>query len=272
MSSYKWYRDAITQMVLWRRKCQSSPVFLLGESHGQRSLEGYGPCSCTKSDTTEQLRISEIEVSSLSWTGGVLTKVTVVLSLEQASGCSRGWDGWMASLIQRTWVWASSRSRWRTGNPGVLPSVELQRVRHNWATEQQAAAYIHSMSVPQAQENDPQILECMTPDSPMSKTPLSHCARLSQDVGFALHCPPTTPGFLDFLVSLSQRLLWSPLLLLWWVVPSWGCLSEISRPIRGHLRSSIPVYSWWLQVLSHFRAVKVNFREGPCPQRAVQLT
>ena len=26
----------------------------------------------------------------------------------------RGWDGWMASLTQRTWVWASSRSWWRT--------------------------------------------------------------------------------------------------------------------------------------------------------------
>ena len=34
-----------------------------------------------------------------------------------------------------TWVWASSRSWWRTGKPGVLQSMGLQRVRHNWATE-----------------------------------------------------------------------------------------------------------------------------------------
>ena len=27
----------------WRRKWQPTPVFLLGESHGQRSLEGYSP-------------------------------------------------------------------------------------------------------------------------------------------------------------------------------------------------------------------------------------
>ena len=46
-----------------------------------------------------------------------------------------GWDGWMASLTQRTWVWASSRSWWRTGKPGVLQSIGSQRVRRDWATE-----------------------------------------------------------------------------------------------------------------------------------------
>ena len=34
----------------------------------------------------------------------------------------------MASLTQWTWVWASSGRRWRTGRPGVLQSVGLQRV------------------------------------------------------------------------------------------------------------------------------------------------
>ena len=28
--------------IPWRRRWQPSPVFLLGESHGQRSLVGYG--------------------------------------------------------------------------------------------------------------------------------------------------------------------------------------------------------------------------------------
>ena len=31
--------------ILWRRKWQPTPVFLLGESHGQRSLAGYSPWS-----------------------------------------------------------------------------------------------------------------------------------------------------------------------------------------------------------------------------------
>ena len=39
----------------------------------------------------------------------------------------------MASLTQWAWVWASSRSWWWTGKPGVLQSMGL--VRHDWATE-----------------------------------------------------------------------------------------------------------------------------------------
>ena len=34
-----------------------------------------------------------------------------------------GWDGWMASPSQWTWVWKSSRSWWWTGKPGVLQSM-----------------------------------------------------------------------------------------------------------------------------------------------------
>ena len=46
------------------------------------------------------------------------------------------WDGWMASPTQWTWVWASSGRWWRAGKPGVLQSMGLQRVRHDWANEQ----------------------------------------------------------------------------------------------------------------------------------------
>ena len=47
----------------------------------------------------------------------------------------RGWDGWMASLTQWTWVWASFRSWWWTGRCGVLPSMGSQRIGHDWVTE-----------------------------------------------------------------------------------------------------------------------------------------
>ena len=47
----------------------------------------------------------------------------------------RGWDSWMASPTQWTWVWASSGSWWWTGKPGVLQSVGSQRIRQNWVTE-----------------------------------------------------------------------------------------------------------------------------------------
>ena len=47
----------------------------------------------------------------------------------------RGWDGWMASPTQWTWVWVDSRSWWWTGRPGMLWFMGLQRVGHDWATE-----------------------------------------------------------------------------------------------------------------------------------------
>ena len=50
-------------------------------------------------------------------------------------GDNRGWDGWMASPTQWTWVWVDSGSWWWTGRPGVLRFMGSQRVRHYWVTE-----------------------------------------------------------------------------------------------------------------------------------------
>ena len=41
-------------------------------------------------------------------------------------GDDRGWDSWMASPTQWTWVWVNSRSWWWTGRPGMLWSMESQ--------------------------------------------------------------------------------------------------------------------------------------------------
>ena len=46
-----------------------------------------------------------------------------------------GWDGWMASPTQWTWVWVNSGSWWWTGRPDVLRFMGSQRVGHDWATE-----------------------------------------------------------------------------------------------------------------------------------------
>ena len=46
-------------------------------------------------------------------------------------GDDRGWDGWMASPTQWTWVWVNFGSWWWTGRPGVLWFMGLQRVRHD---------------------------------------------------------------------------------------------------------------------------------------------
>ena len=50
-------------------------------------------------------------------------------------GDDRGWDGWMASPILRTWVWTSSGSWWWTGQYGVLQCLGSQRAWHDRVTE-----------------------------------------------------------------------------------------------------------------------------------------
>ena len=50
-------------------------------------------------------------------------------------GDDRGWDGWMASPNQWTWAWVDFRSWWWTRMPGLLQSIGLQRVGHDWVTE-----------------------------------------------------------------------------------------------------------------------------------------
>ena len=55
--------------------------------------------------------------------------------LKAGEGDNRRWDSWMASPTRWTWVLVNSRSWWWTGRPGVLQSMGLHRVRHDWATE-----------------------------------------------------------------------------------------------------------------------------------------
>ena len=78
--------------------------------------------------------LSHIWLSVIPWTG---KKPWCCERLwAGGKGDSRGWDGWMASPIQWTQVWASSGRQWRTRKPGVLQSMGSQRVGDDWATEQ----------------------------------------------------------------------------------------------------------------------------------------
>ena len=46
-----------------------------------------------------------------------------------------GWDDWMASPTQWTWISVNSGRWWWTGRPGVLQPMGSQTVRHDWVTE-----------------------------------------------------------------------------------------------------------------------------------------
>ena len=62
---------------------------------------------------------------------------------QEKKGTTEDDDGWMASPTQWNWVWVNSRSWWWTGRSAVLQSMGLQRVRHDWVTEQWVGELFH---------------------------------------------------------------------------------------------------------------------------------
>ena len=123
---------------------------------------------CMQGDQTSQfLRKSVLDVHqnnwSWSWSSNTLATRCEELTHWKRPWCwerlkavgegdDRGWNGWMASLTQWTWVCMSSGSWWWTGRSGVLQSMGLQsqtRLRDwtdwYWGLFTQAGA--HSLTV-----------------------------------------------------------------------------------------------------------------------------
>ena len=75
----------------------------------------------------------------LMWTVNSLEKSLILGKIERRRrrGCQR--MKWLNGHepTQWTWIWANFRRWWGTGRPSVLQSMGSQRVRHDWATEQQ---------------------------------------------------------------------------------------------------------------------------------------
>ena len=61
--------DPWSRKLTWRKAWQPTAVLLPGESHGQRSLEGYSPWGHTESDTTEVAK--QQQQGHLGWEAGV---------------------------------------------------------------------------------------------------------------------------------------------------------------------------------------------------------
>ena len=92
--------------VLWtsRRSNQS----ILKESSPEYSLEGL------------ILKLELQYLGRMMRRTDSLEKTLMLGKIEAGEGDDIGWDGWMASLIQWTWVWTSYVFWWWTGKPRVL--------------------------------------------------------------------------------------------------------------------------------------------------------
>ena len=124
-----WRIDAF-ELWCWRRllrvpwTARTSNQSILKEISPEYSLEGL------------MLKLKLQYLGRLMWRSDSLEKTLMLRKMKVGGeGNNREWDDWMASLMQRTWVWVGSRSWWWTGKPDVLLFMGSQRVGHDWVTE-----------------------------------------------------------------------------------------------------------------------------------------
>ena len=125
------------------RKLSAKELVLLNCGVGENSWESLG---LQGDQTSQSKRASVLNIHwkdwCWSWNSNILATWCKELTPWERPWCwerlkaggegdNRGWDGWMASSTS----WASFRSWWWTGKPGVLQSMGLQRVGYNWVTE-----------------------------------------------------------------------------------------------------------------------------------------
>ena len=133
----RWRIDAF-ELWCWRRlmtvpwTARRSTQSILKEISPEYSLEGL------------MLKLKLWYFGHLMWRTDSLEKTLMLEKIEgrRKEGDDRGWDGWMLSPKRWTWVWVNPRSWWWSGKPGVLQSMGLQRVGHDWATELNWCAYV----------------------------------------------------------------------------------------------------------------------------------
>ena len=115
--------------ICWRRllrvpwTARRSNQSILKEISPEYSLEGL------------MLKLKLRYFGHLMWRTDLLEKTLMLGKIESGRRRGRQRMRWLDDITtQWTWVWVSSRNWWWTGKPGVLQSVGLQRVGHDWVT------------------------------------------------------------------------------------------------------------------------------------------
>ena len=118
------------ELWCWRRRLR---VPWTARRSNQSILKEISP-GCSLEGLMLKLKLQYF--GHLMWRADSLEKTLMLEKIEgRRRRDDRGWDGWMASQTQWTWVWVDSGSWWWTGRPGVLRFMGSQKVRHDWATE-----------------------------------------------------------------------------------------------------------------------------------------
>ena len=124
----RWRIDAF-ELWCWRSllrvpgTARRSNQFILKEINAEYSLEGL------------MLKLKLQYFGHLLWRTDSLERPWCWERLNSGGeGDDRGWDGWLASPTQRTWVWVTSGSGDEQGGLACCCPWG-HRVRHDWSTE-----------------------------------------------------------------------------------------------------------------------------------------
>ena len=148
--------------IPWRRARQPNPVFLPGESHGQRSLAGYSPWDLKESDTTKHTHTCSIytyiQIDTQSQHNLLKTFLSPLIGLlwyfcwksEEHINEGLFLAYLFCPILEKEMATHSSILAWRI--PGTeesvgLPSLGSHRVGHDWRDLAAAAAasiYMHN--------------------------------------------------------------------------------------------------------------------------------
>ena len=110
--------------VLWTASRSNQSI--VKEINPEYSLEGL------------MLKLKLQYLGHLMWRVDSLEKVLMLGKNEGRRRRGQQRMRWLDGIMtQYAWVWANSRRQWRTGKPGMLQSMGLQRVGHDLATKQQ---------------------------------------------------------------------------------------------------------------------------------------
>ena len=93
--------------IPWSRKWQSTPAFLPGEFHGQRSKAGYSPWGCKEPDTTEHTYTCYIIYLLLCHTACVKNppaNAGEVRDMGSVPGCRKSPGGGHGNPLQYSWL------------------------------------------------------------------------------------------------------------------------------------------------------------------------
>ena len=124
----EWWRIDAFELWCWRRflrvswTARRSNKFIPKEISPEYSLEGL---------------VLKPKLNTLAIWCKQLTHLKIPWCWERlkagGEGDDRGWDGCMASLTWRTWIWVNSRSWWWTGSPWGYKELDMTE-RLNWAS------------------------------------------------------------------------------------------------------------------------------------------